>query len=69
MSHLQRSLASLVAALMFALPGFLAAAEKAKDDRVVKNGMMISLEYTLKVPDGKVIDSSKGGEPLRYIHG
>ena len=31
--------------------------------------MMISLEYTLKSPDGKVIETSKGREPLKYIHG
>ena len=45
------------------------AAEKAKEDRVVKDGMMISMEYTLKSPDGKVLESSKGREPLKYIHG
>jgi FKBP-type peptidyl-prolyl cis-trans isomerase SlyD len=45
------------------------AAEKAKDDRVVKDGLLISLDYTLKSPDGKVIETSKGREPLRYIHG
>jgi FKBP-type peptidyl-prolyl cis-trans isomerase SlyD len=47
----------------------VSAAEKAKDDRVVKDGMMISMEYTLKSPDGKVIESSKGRDPLKYIHG
>ena len=46
-----------------------AAADKAKDERVVKDGLMISLDYTLKGTDGKVIETSKGGEPLRYIHG
>jgi FKBP-type peptidyl-prolyl cis-trans isomerase SlyD len=45
------------------------AAEKAKDDRVVKDGLLISLDYTLKSPEGKVIETSKGREPLRYIHG
>jgi FKBP-type peptidyl-prolyl cis-trans isomerase SlyD len=28
-----------------------------------------SIHYTLKDNDGKVIDSSDGGEPLNYIHG
>ena len=46
-----------------------AAAEKAKDDRVVKDGMLVSLDYTLKGTDGKEIESSKAGGPLRYIHG
>ena len=47
----------------------VSAAEKTKDDRVVKDGMLISMEYTLKSPDGKVLESSKGREPLKYIHG
>lgn len=51
------------------LPVYLAAAEKAKDDRVVKDGMMVSLDYTLKGTDGKVMETSKGREPLKYIHG
>lgn len=47
----------------------VAAAEKTKDERVVKDGLMISLDYTLKSPDGNVIETNKGREPLRYIHG
>jgi FKBP-type peptidyl-prolyl cis-trans isomerase SlyD len=50
-------------------PAFSATAEKTKDDRVVKDGMMVSVEYTLKNPEGKVIETSKGKEPLKYIHG
>src|SRR5688572_15633254 len=30
---------------------------------------MVSFDYTLKGTDGKVIETSKGREPLRYIHG
>ena len=48
---------------------FAATAEKPKDDRVVKDGMMVSLDYTLKGADGKVIETSKGRDPLKYIHG
>jgi FKBP-type peptidyl-prolyl cis-trans isomerase SlyD len=48
---------------------FSATAEKSKDNRVVKDGLMISLEYTLKSPDGKVLETSKGREPLKYVHG
>jgi FKBP-type peptidyl-prolyl cis-trans isomerase SlyD len=62
LSHL-----TLIAALATTAP--VSAAEKTKDDRVVKDGMMISMEYTLKSPDGKVIESSKGRDPLKYIHG
>jgi FKBP-type peptidyl-prolyl cis-trans isomerase SlyD len=69
MRYVCRFLVTLLATLMLTAPVFAAAAEKAKDDRAVKDGMMISLEYTLKGADGKVIESSKGREPLKYIHG
>jgi FKBP-type peptidyl-prolyl cis-trans isomerase 2 len=58
--------------LALAAPQSLKAAEKsepAKNDRVVKDGMLVSMEYTLKGTDGKVIESSKGKEPLKYVHG
>jgi len=34
----------------------------------VKDGHVVSMEYTLKV-DGDVADSSEGGEPLEFVHG
>ena len=34
----------------------------------VKDGQVVSVEYTLRV-DGKVIDSSSEAEPLEYLHG
>jgi FKBP-type peptidyl-prolyl cis-trans isomerase SlyD len=54
---------------MLCSPAHLGAAEKSKNDRVIKDGMMVSLEYTLKSSDGKVMETSKGREPLKYIHG
>jgi FKBP-type peptidyl-prolyl cis-trans isomerase SlyD len=48
---------------------FAASAEKPQDDRVVKDGMLISLDYTVKTPDGKVLETSQGSRPLQYIHG
>jgi len=63
---------SLFTMLVFFMPSgfaFSATAEKAKNDRVVKDGMEVSLDYTLKTPDGKTLETSKGREPLRYIHG
>jgi len=45
------------------------AAEPSKDDKVVKDGMVISLEYTLIGEDGKVMESNRGKEPLKYIQG
>ncbi len=64
----QFSLAALVA-LILVYPEISAGAEKAKDDRVIKDGMTVSFDYTLKDPDGKVIETSKGNKPLSYIHG
>jgi FKBP-type peptidyl-prolyl cis-trans isomerase SlyD len=63
------SLLGLFLLCVFAGLAFSATAEKPKDGRVVKDGLMISLEYTLKSPDGKVLETSKGREPLKYIHG
>ena len=34
----------------------------------VTNGKVVAMEYTLRV-DGKVVDSSAGGDPLEYLHG
>ena len=42
---------------------------KTKDDRVVKDGATVSFDYTLKGADGKLIESSKGKQPLKYVHG
>jgi FKBP-type peptidyl-prolyl cis-trans isomerase 2 len=43
--------------------------EKTKDDRVIKDGLLVSLHYTLKDTSGKVLETSKGKEPLKYVHG
>jgi FKBP-type peptidyl-prolyl cis-trans isomerase SlyD len=48
---------------------FAASAEQPKDNRVVKDGMLVSLDYTVKTPDGNVLETSKGSRPLQYIHG
>lgn len=37
-------------------------------DSKVQNGQVVSMEYTLTV-DGKVVDSSTGGDPMEYLHG
>jgi FKBP-type peptidyl-prolyl cis-trans isomerase SlyD len=62
-------LLAFAALVIFSTPAYSATAEKTKNDRVVKEGMMVSVEYTLKNPEGKVIETSKGREPLKYIHG
>jgi FKBP-type peptidyl-prolyl cis-trans isomerase SlyD len=38
------------------------------DDTKVDDGKVVSMHYTLHV-DGKVVDSSEGGEPLQFIQG
>lgn len=30
---------------------------------------VVTIDYTLTSPDGEVLDTSKGGEPLSYLHG
>jgi FKBP-type peptidyl-prolyl cis-trans isomerase SlyD len=35
----------------------------------IEPNQVVSIHYTLKGDDGKVIDSSAGGEPLAYLHG
>lgn len=36
--------------------------------KTVTDGQVVSMQYTLRV-DGKVVDSSEGGDPLEYLHG
>jgi FKBP-type peptidyl-prolyl cis-trans isomerase SlyD len=35
----------------------------------VSQGKVISLEYTVKLEDGQVVDTNVGGEPLTYTQG
>ena len=39
-----------------------------QEPRVVSDGMVVTLDYTLTVED-QVIDSSKDGEPIQFIQG
>lgn len=45
------------------------AADKSKDSNIVKDGAVVSLQYTLSGEDGKTIESNKGKDPLKYTHG
>jgi FKBP-type peptidyl-prolyl cis-trans isomerase 2 len=62
------ALATLVA-LNLTLSNYSDAAEKTKNDYVVKDGMTVSFDYTLKDTDGKILETTKGKTPLRYTHG
>lgn len=35
----------------------------------VRKDKVVSFNYTLRDPQGEVIDTSEGGEPLTYLHG
>ena len=43
--------------------------QKGESEMTVANGNDVSLEYTLKGEEGKVIDSNVGADPLTYTHG
>jgi FKBP-type peptidyl-prolyl cis-trans isomerase SlyD len=60
---------AMLAASSLIVAGISFGAEKAKNDLVVKDGMNVSFDYTLKEPDGKLIETSKGKNPLTYTHG
>ena len=38
-------------------------------DQLVTDGMVVSMDYTLTLDDGQIIDTSEGREPLVYLHG
>jgi FKBP-type peptidyl-prolyl cis-trans isomerase SlyD len=57
------------AALIIVVSTGAFAAEKSKDNSVVKDGTVVSLQYTLSGEDGKTIESNKGKEPLKYTQG
>lgn len=35
----------------------------------IANDKVVSIHYTLKDNDGKILDSSEGKDPLKYLHG
>ncbi len=35
----------------------------------IGDGQVVQIHYTLQDPDGEVIDTSRGDEPLAYLHG
>lgn len=40
-----------------------------KELTTVKDGLVVGLDYTLRLDDGEVLDSSVGQEPLAFIQG
>ena len=41
----------------------------ANDLTMVRNGLVVGMDYILRLDDGEVIDSSEGREPLAFIQG
>jgi FKBP-type peptidyl-prolyl cis-trans isomerase SlyD len=63
------ALVAIVALLGISMFTRLNAAESGKGEKVVKDGSVVSLQYTLTGEDGKAIESNKGKEPLKYVQG
>jgi len=36
---------------------------------LVSRHAVVTIDYTLTAPDGEVLDTSSGGDPLAYVHG
>jgi FKBP-type peptidyl-prolyl cis-trans isomerase 2 len=47
----------------------VSAQSAAKPATVIQTGSLVAFDYTLTDESGNVIDSSKGKEPMRYVHG
>jgi len=59
--------AGLILFLAILIPSGLLHAEEAK--KVITEGSKVSLEYTLNVEGGEVVDSNSGDDPLVYTQG
>ncbi|MBI2180795.1 MAG: peptidylprolyl isomerase [Deltaproteobacteria bacterium] len=69
MRTIQRAFILGLVAIVLSTAAPLMAAQSAKEDKVVKDGAAVSLQYTVSGEDGKTIDSNKGKEPLKYTQG
>jgi FKBP-type peptidyl-prolyl cis-trans isomerase SlyD len=63
------ALATALAVLGSGSPAILRSAEKIKQENVVKDGAVVSLQYSLSEENGELIESNKGKGPLKYTHG
>ena len=58
--------------ILFAFMGPMSAqpeSQQEKKEMTVSHGNEVSIEYTLRLKDKQVIDTSVGSEPLTYVHG
>ena len=63
------ALSAALAVLGAGSPAILRSAEKTKQENVVKDGSVVSLQYSLSEENGELIESNKGKGPLKYTHG
>lgn len=63
------AIAAAVAVLGVGSPAMLRSADKVKQENVVKDGSVVSLQYSLSEENGSLIESNKGKDPLKYTHG
>ena len=63
------AVAAALAVLGGASPALLKSAEKTKQEKIVKDGSVVSLQYSLSEEDGKLIETNKGKDPLKYTQG
>jgi FKBP-type peptidyl-prolyl cis-trans isomerase SlyD len=63
------ALVAVVALLGISTSARLNAAQSDRGEKVVKDGSVVSLQYTLTGEDGKAIETNKGKEPLKYVQG
>src|SRR6266545_612094 len=67
-----RPIRSFLSVCVVAQLGFcceLSAQTAAKPAVVIQTGSLVAFDYTLTDESGTVIDSSKGKEPMHYVHG
>lgn len=58
---------AIIAALLFS--AHLAAQTTEIIEARIREGSLVSFDYTLSDQDGKVLESNKGKEPMSYMHG
>lgn len=62
-------LGSAILSFSFVCAVNAAQSTKKEDRKVVKDGSQVFVQYTLSGENGKLIESNKGKEPLKYTHG
>ncbi|MGH7229751.1 MAG: FKBP-type peptidyl-prolyl cis-trans isomerase [Nitrospiraceae bacterium] len=69
MTHVQSRLVAAIAMVAVLTGAGLPLPAWAETQPPVADGMKVTLEYTLALPDKTVIESNVGREPITYVHG